>query len=177
MSLFVLPLLAEESKSIPQIFGLNWPAFIAQTFAFLIVLYVLKTYAFQPIIDVLEERRRRIVEGQANAEKIKAQLAESEAKYREMLDNAQAQGQKLINEARQSSDALAQRRSQEAVTEAERIIARAREATTLEHDRVLSEVKRELGRLVIETTSKVTGKVLTPEDQARLGEETTRQIA
>lgn len=143
----------------------------------MIVFYVLKTYAFQPIIDVLEERRRRIAEGQANAEKIKAQLAESEAKYREMLDNAQAQGQKLINEARQSSDALAQRRSQEAVTEAERIIARAREATTLEHDRVLSEVKRELGRLVIETTSKVTGKVLTPEDQARLGEETTRQIA
>ena len=167
MYLSVPTLLAAE-ESIPQIFGLNWPAFIAQTLAFIVVFYVLKTYAFQPIINVLEERRRRIAEGQANAEKIKAQLAESEAKYREMLDNAQAQGQKLINEARQSSDALAQRRSQEAVTEAERIIARAREATTLEHDRVLSEVK---------TTSKVTGKVLTPEDQARLGEETTRQIA
>lgn len=176
MHLPALNLLAAE-ESIPQIFGLNWPAFIAQTAAFLIVFYVLKTYAFQPIIDVLEERRRRIAEGQANAEKIKAQLAESEAKYREMLDQAQAQGQKLINEARQSSDALAQRRSQEAVTEAERIIARAREATTLEHDRVLSEVKRELGRLVIETTSKVTGKVLTPEDQQRLEQEANQQIA
>ena len=176
MHLSALTFLA-AGESIPQIFGLNWAAFFAQTLAFLIVLFVLKTYAFQPIIDVLEERRRRIAEGQANAEKIKAQLAESEAKYREMLDQAQAQGQKLINEARQSSDALAQRRSQEAVTEAERIIARAREATTLEHDRVLSEVKRELGRLVIETTSKVTGKVLTQEDQQRLGDETTRQIA
>lgn len=166
-----------ESESIPQIFGLNWPAFIAQTLAFGIVLYILKTYAFQPIINVLEERRTRIAEGQANAERIKAQLAESEAKHREMLDQANVQAQKLINEARQSSDALASRRSQEAVTEAERIIARAREATTLEHDRVLSEVKRELGRLVIETTGKVTGKVLTAEDQQRLGEETTRQIA
>ena len=171
-----LPLLA-AAESIPQIFGLNWPAFICQTAAFFIVFYVLKTYAFQPIIDVLEERRRRIAEGQANAEKIKAQLAESEVKYREMLDQAQAQGQKLINEARQSSDSLAQRRSQEAVTEAERIIARAREATTLEHDRVLSEVKRELGRLVIETTSKVTGKILTPDDQRRLEQEANQQIA
>ena len=63
------------------------------------------------------------------------------------------------------------------MTEAERIIARAREATTLEHDRVLSEVKRELGRLVIETTSKVTGKVLTPDDQRRLEQETNQQIA
>ena len=42
---------------------------------------------------------------------------------------------------------------------------------------MLSEVKRELGRLVIDTTAKVTGKVLTSEDQQRLGEETTRQIA
>ncbi len=176
MLIAAVTLLAAE-ESIPQIFGLDWAAFIAQVLAFGTVLFVLKTYAFQPIINVLEERRRRIAEGQANAEKIKAQLAESETKYRELLDNAQAQGQKLINEARQSSDALAQRRSQEAVTEAERIIARAREATTLEHDRVLNEVKRELGRLVIETTSKVTGKVLTAEDQQRLGEETTRQIA
>ena len=164
-------------ESIPQIFGLSWPALLAQILAFSIVLYVLKTYAFGPIINVLEERRRRIAEGQANAEKIKAQLAESEVKYREMLDQANAQAARLISEARSSSDALAQRRSQEAITEGERIIARAREATQLEHDRVLNEVKRELGRLVIETTSKVTGKVLTAEDQARLGEETTRQIA
>ena len=176
MHLPALTLLAAE-ESIPQIFGLNWPAFFAQTGAFLIVFYILKAYAFQPIIDVLEERRRRIAEGQANAEKIKAQLAESEAKHREMIDQAQAQAQKLINEARQSSDSLAQRRAQEAVTEAERIIARAREATTLEHDRVLSEVKRELGRLVIETTSKVTGKVLTPDDQRRLEQEANQQIA
>ena len=168
--------LVAAGESIPQIFGLNWTGFFAQVIAFGIVLYVLKTYAFGPIIDVLEERRRRIAEGQANAEKIKTQLAESEAKYREILDQANAQAQKLINEARASSDALADRRAQEAVAEGERIIARAREATTLEHDRVLSEVKRELGRLVIETTSKVTGKVLTDEDQQRLGDETARQI-
>ncbi len=166
--------LAEESLA--QTFGVSWAAFIAQVLAFVIVLYVLKTYAFGPIIAILEERRRRIAEGQANAEKIKAQLAESEVKYRELLDQANGQAQKMINDARSSSDALAQRRSQEAVTEAERIVARAREATQLEHDRVLSEVKRELGRLVIDTTAKVTGKVLTPEDQARLGEETTRQL-
>ena len=47
----------------------------------------------------------------------------------------------------------------------------------LEHDRMLSELKREVGRLVIDTTSKVTGKVLTTEDQRRLSEETARQVA
>ncbi len=168
--------LLADGETIPQIFGLNWPAFIAQVLSFSIVLFVLKTYAFGPIINVLEERRRRIADGQANAEKIKQQLAESEVRYRELLDKANAQSQKLIDEARQSGEAVKQRAVQEATVEAERVAARAREQTMLEHDRVLSEVKRELGRLVIETTAKVTGKVLTPEDQQRLGDETVRQL-
>jgi F-type H+-transporting ATPase subunit b len=158
-------------------FGVTWPAFIAQVLTFALVLFILKRFAFKPIIAVLEERRKNIEAGQANAEKIKVQLAESEKKVREALDAANAQAQSLINEARASGDALAQRRQAEATEEAARIIARAREATTLEHDRVLSEVKREIGRLVIETTAKVTGKVLTDEDRSRLNEETASQLA
>ena len=173
----MIPSLLAESESIPQIFGLNWPAFIAQVLAFLIVFYILKTYAFGPIINVLEERRKRIADGQANAEKIKQQLAESEVRYREMLDKANVQSQKLIDEARQSGEAVKERAVADATTAAEQVAARAREQTQLEHDRVLSEVKRELGRLVIETTAKVTGKVLTSEDQQRLGQETVRQLA
>ena len=172
-----VPLFLAESEGLAQTFGISWPAFIAQLLAFGIVFYLLKTYAFQPIIDVLEARRQRIAEGMANADKIKQQLAESEVKYRQLLDEANAKAQKMIDEARQSGDAAAERLKQDGVTEAERIVARAREATTLEHDRVLSEVKRELGRLVIETTAKVTGKVLTAEDQQRLGDETVRQLA
>jgi F-type H+-transporting ATPase subunit b len=158
-------------------FGVEWPAFFAQVIAFGLVLFILQRYAFQPIITVLEERRRRIAEGQANAEKIKLQLAESERKHQEILDRANIQAQALINEARASGDALAQRRHEDAAAEAARIIARAHEATEQEHDRVLTEVKRELGRLVIDTTARVTGKILTPEDRLRLDEETARQIA
>jgi F-type H+-transporting ATPase subunit b len=158
-------------------FGVTWPAFIAQVLTFALVLFILTRFAFKPIIAVLEERRKNIEQGQANAEKIKVQLAESEKKVREALDAANAQAQSLINEARASGDALAQRRQAEATEEAARIIARARETTMLEHDRVLSEVKREIGRLVIETTAKVTGKVLTDEDRSRLNEETASQLA
>ena len=47
----------------------------------------------------------------------------------------------------------------------------------LEHERQMQTLKRELGRLVVDTTAKVTGKVLTPEDQRRLQEEAARQVA
>ena len=70
-----------------------------------------------------------------------------------------------------------ERKQQEAVAAAEQIMAKAHEASAIEHERTMTELKRELGRLVVDTTAKVTGKVLTSEDQRRLQEEASRQIA
>ena len=72
---------------------------------------------------------------------------------------------------------IAERKQQEAIVAAEQILAKAREASALEHERTMSQLKRELGRLVIDTTAKVTGKVLTSDDQRRLQEEASRQMA
>jgi F-type H+-transporting ATPase subunit b len=159
-----------------QTFGITWPKFLAQVILFIIVYVILKKFAFGPIIAMLEERRKRIEEGMLNADKIKQQLTESEARYAEILNKANAEAQKMIDDARVSAAAIADRKQQQAITEAEQIIAKAREATALEHDRILSELKREVGRLVVDTTSKVTGKVLTADDQKRLSEDAARQV-
>ncbi len=164
-------------KQILEQFGVEWPKFLAQLILFIIVYFVLQKFAFGPIVAMLEERRKRIEEGQANAEKIKKQLAEAESRYQEILTKANGDAQKMLDEARASASVLAERRAQQAIGEAEQIIAKAREATSLEHDRVLAELKREVGRLVIETTTKVTGKVLTADDQKRLSEEVANQVA
>jgi len=44
-------------------------------------------------------------------------------------------------------------------------------------ERCVCELRKEIGRLVVETTAKVTGKVLTVDDHQRLAEETNRQLA
>lgn len=158
-------------------FGFEWPLFLSQCISFAIVAFMLQKFAYKPIINILEERRQRIAEGLANAEKIKQQLAESEQRYQEILTKANTEAQRMIDEARQSAGAVAERRTQQAISEAEGIVAKAREATSLEHDRMLAELKREVGRLVLDTTSKVTGKVLNDDDQRRISEETARQVA
>jgi F-type H+-transporting ATPase subunit b len=56
-------------------------------------------------------------------------------------------------------------------------LVKAREATERDHDRMLADLKREVGRLVVQTTATVTGKILTPEDQKRLAEEAAKQLA
>ena len=160
-----------------ETFGWNWQLFLSQVASFCIVAFLLRRFAYKPILAVLEERRRRIEEGQLNAEKIKKQLAEAEARYAEILAKANAEAQRMIDQARESGAHLAERKQQEAIAAAEQIIAKAREATVIEHERTMESLKRELGRLVVDTTAKVTGKVLTPEDQKRLQEETARQLA
>ena len=160
-----------------EMFGWNWKLFLSQVISFCIVAFLLQRFAYKPILALLEERRRKIEEGQINAEKIKKELAEAEKRYQEILAKANADGQKMIDEARESAAHLSERKQQEAVAAAEQIIAKAREAAAIEHDRTMESLKHELGRLVVETTAKVTEKVLTPEDQRRLQEEAARQLA
>jgi F-type H+-transporting ATPase subunit b len=164
-------------KDTAETFGWNLKLFLSQVISFVLVAILLRRFAYQPILNVLHERRERIAEGLRNAEKIKQQLAEAEKHHAEILAKAHAEAQKMIDEARESSAHLADRKLQEAIVAAEQVMARAREASALEHERTMAELKREVGRLVVETTAKVTGKVLTSEDQRRLQEEAARQLA
>src|SRR5215472_388587 len=97
-----------------EMFGWNWKLFLSQVISFCIVAYLLQRFAYKPILAVLEQRRRTIEEGQINAEKIKKELAEAEKRYQEIITKANAAGQKMIDEARESSAHLADRKQQEA---------------------------------------------------------------
>jgi F-type H+-transporting ATPase subunit b len=93
------------------------------------------------------------------------------------LNQANTQANKLIEEARAAAARVQEAETQKAIAAAEQIITKAREAAAQDHARMLTELRREVGRLVVDTTTKVTGKVLTPEDQKRLADETSRQLA
>ena len=158
-------------------FGVSWPKFIAQLVLFGIVYFVLNRFAFGPILKVLEERRKRIEEGQLNAEKIKKQLAEAEIRYQEVLRKANDDAQALLEESRKNNEAFSQREMDRAVKESAAIVDRARHEITSERTRMVDEVKREMVNLVIKTTASVAGKVLSPEDQKRLSEEAARELS
>jgi F-type H+-transporting ATPase subunit b len=180
MNMLVLLADASEGGQIEQIartFGVNWPHLIAQIISFSIVCALLHRFAYRPVLAMLEERRQRIAEGLANAEKIKAELAEIETQRHEVMTQANAQATRLIEEARAAAALVQQRETQKAIAAAEQIMLKAREAAELDHDRMLTELKREVGRLVVQTTGAVTGKILTLEDQQSLAEETARQLA
>jgi F-type H+-transporting ATPase subunit b len=169
--------LGATAREVAETFGLDWPHFIAQCVSFLIVAGLLYKFAYKPVLGVLEERRQRIAEGLENAEKIKKDLAQAQTKAHEILEQANAQGAKMIEEARAAAAHVQEQETQKAIAAAKDIIEKARQAAEAEHARMLTELRREVGRLVVNTTAKVTGKVLTPDDQNRLTDEANRQLA
>src|SRR5438034_7950783 len=170
-------LFADMISDTARDFGVDWPHLIAQIISFLIVSGALVVLAYKPILTVLDERKKRIAESLANAEKIKHELARTEAARQEVLNQANLQANKLIEEARAAAARVQEQETQKAIAAAEPIITKAREAAAQDHARVVAELQREARRLVAGRPARVSGKVLTSEDQRRLSEETNRQLA
>ncbi len=158
-------------------FGLAWSKFFAQVIIFWIVFMILKKYAFGPILAMLEQRRQRIADGEAKLEKIARDSAEAKQNSQAILDKAEADAARLVKEADDAAKAIQERRQQEAVSSANTIIAKAREAAQLEQEQLMSQLKREFGRMVSDATSRVTGKVLNTDDQTRINQETAAQVS
>jgi len=157
--------------------GLEWKILLAQTISFSIVFFVLWKFAYGPIFALLQARREKIAEALANAEKIKGDVARTEAERQKILADAGDKANKLIEEGREAAARVREQETQKAIASAEQIVAKAREAAAQERVQMLAQLKREVGRLVVQTTTTVTGKVLTPEDQRRLAQETEKELA
>jgi len=163
-------------EAITRTFGVDWQHLGAQIISFCILCAVLHRWAYQPILKMLDERRQQIALGQANAERIKAELDKTERMRREVLQKANAEAARLVKDAHAAAARVQERESQKAIAAAQQMIAKAQEAAAQEHIRMLAQVKQELGRLIVQTAATVTGKILTAEDQRRLAEETVRQL-
>ena len=165
-----------QIEEIARTFGVDWPHLMAQIVSFGIVCAVLSFLAYTPILKILAARRQQIADGLANAEKIKAELARIEVERHAILARAGEDGRQLIEEARAAAARVQAEETRKAISAAEQVLVRAQEATERDRARMLADLRREVGRLVVQTTATVTGKVLTPDDHRRLAEETARQL-
>ena len=172
----VLDGLKETGLAIKQQFGVQGQLLLSQSIGFLIFAGALYKFAFGPIQTTLEDRRNRIAGGEEKLKQIERQLAESEAATAAAIAKANDEAVRMINEAKDGAAAFSEQKSQEAINQAQQILAKAEAAAKADRDRLSAELKREFGRLVAATTSQVTGKVLTLDDQKRINEDALARV-
>lgn len=142
--------------------------------AFLIVLLILKKFAWKPILSSLKERETGIADAIATAERVKAEMAALQSENEALLAKAREERAQILKEARDIKDKMIAEAKDQAKTEADKIVNEANAAIQQQKMAALAEVKNQVGLLVVDVAEKVLRRELTDKNQQ---ESYIRQLA
>lgn len=128
--------------------------------AFIVVLVILKKFAWKPILTSLKDREENIANAIASAEKVKAEMAQLKNENETLLAKAREERAALLKDAKDTADKLVADAKDKAKTEYDRILTDAQAAIEQQKNKALTEVKNKVGTLVIEVAEKVLRKEL-----------------
>ena len=123
--------------------------------AFLIVFFILKKFAWKPILQSLKERETTIAGSLATAEKVRAEMAQLKSENEELLAKAREERALLLKEARDTKERIISDAKEQAKAEANKIMSEAQAAIQQQKMAALTDVKNQVGILVIEVAEKV----------------------
>lgn len=155
-------LVAAQSTGGVAALGLNATGLIFQLINFGILFWVLKRYAFPPILKLLERRRAQIAAGLADAAAAKEALTKAEAERAQVLATARAEATTLVEAARTEAQREASRIAADAAAAAQATVAAAERRITSREQAARAELMAELGSIVATATATVTREQLTP---------------
>jgi F-type H+-transporting ATPase subunit b len=123
--------------------------------AFLVVFFILGKYAWPAIIKGLAEREKGIADALATAEKVKAEMAQLKSENEALLAQAREERAQMLKEAREIKDKIISEAKEQAKTEANKIIADSQAAIETQKMAAITDVKNQVGNLVIEVSEKI----------------------
>ena len=132
--------------------------------AFVIVLVILRKFAWKPILASLDKREKIIADSLESAQRVKAEMAQLKNENEELMAKAREERAVMLKEARETKDRIVNEAKEQAKIEASKIIADAQQAIQAQKMAALTDVKNQVGKLVIEITEKVLRKELATQE-------------
>jgi F-type H+-transporting ATPase subunit b len=123
--------------------------------AFLIVVFVLKKFAWKPILQSLNDREKTIADSLATAERVKAEMAQMKSENEALLVKAREERSQMLKEARDMKEKIINEARDQAKIEGGKIITDAQAAIEQQKMAAITEVKNQIGNLVIEVSEKI----------------------
>ncbi len=133
--------------------------------AFLAVLVILKKFAWKPILSALKERETGIADALATADRVKAEMNLLKSENEALMAKAREERAVMIKEAKEAGDKMIAEAKEKAKLEYERILAEAQTAIWQQKNAALTDVKNQMGNMVIEVAEKVLRKELSDKNQ------------
>lgn len=133
----------------------EWGLVVWNLVAFLVLLFILGKFAWKPILKSLKTRETNISESLATAERVKAEMAQLKSENEALLAKAREERALMLKEARDTKDKIINEAKEQAKVEANKIITDAHAAIQQQKMAALTDVKNQVGNLVIEVAEKV----------------------
>jgi F-type H+-transporting ATPase subunit b len=161
---------------ITQDFGVSVPLVLAQILSFTIVAIILWKFAFKPVLVTLDARQQKIESGLKYAEEMQAKLNATKEESGAIIKQAQVEATRIIDDARKSAKDFLDKQTQDTSAKVNDMLAKAQQATELEHKKMLADARTEIARLVVTTTERVLAKKLSDADRNAYNEAASREL-
>jgi F-type H+-transporting ATPase subunit b len=168
----VAPLLGTSSPLTKIIPGLM----IWTVLFFVVVMYVLKRFAFGPLQKTIDERRARIQQSIEEAEHARAEARNLLEEHKKLIGQAKSESEEILSEARRIADAQRERVKAETEEDRQRRLEETRRQIEQATQQALGQIRDEVGKLSLLAAEKITRKSLTTDDQKRLIDEALAEI-
>lgn len=149
---------------------------ILQMIVLIILGIVTMKFIWPPLIAAIDERRRKIAEGLASAEKSEKSLVEAQRAATDILKDARAQASKIVETANRRSNELVDEARGTAVAEGQRLVAEARQNVALESTRAREQLRKEIASIAVAGAGKLLGREIDPKAHAELLEQLALEI-
>lgn len=148
--------------------GINLPGLIAQIVNFLLLFFLLKTFAFPAVVRMLDERSARIRESLDAAENMRRQATQAEQQVQDQIEQARREGQGILQQAAQLGEQVKEQAREEARRETEAIMTRARAEIARERDTAMNQLRSQFVDLAVLAAERVIRQELDASKHQRL---------
>ena len=135
--------------------GLNVPSLISYLINYVVLLVLLGTLAYRPLLNALDSRVESIRESLAAADRAREEAATSRSAIEEELNEARREGQRLLDQAREAAERFREEEMGRARQAAEEFSERAQADIARERDAAISEVRAAFGDLAITAAERI----------------------
>jgi F-type H+-transporting ATPase subunit b len=148
--------------------GIKLPELLTQIVGFLLAVWILKLFAWKPLLGMLEQRRARIKSDLDDAEQSKKQAADIMAEYQKQLKEIDQTARAKIQEAISEGNRVAAEIREQSRAEAKDIISKAREDLSRDVAKAKVELRNDMINMAVTATEKVIAENLNDEKHRQL---------
>ncbi len=150
---------------------------LTQVVNFVLMVFLLTKFLYKPILDALDKRRKKIEEGLAFSEKMKAETEEMSKKHQEMIDEAKEEARRIIDEGKKNGKALEQEIIDKAHSESAQIVEKGREELEVERSQMERQLRVQTVQVAKSMTEKILADSLKESDHRRIIDQKIEEIS